>query len=289
MTKHAFSGTRESTAAGLQEGVTLNTGASMPWLGLGVFKMGSDAETADAVRQAVKLGYRSIDTAALYGNERGVGEGVRSCGVARDALFVTTKLWNSDMREDRQREAFERSMELLGLDYVDLYLLHWPIDGKKAASWKVLEEIAASGRAKAIGVSNYMVPHLERLREVSGVVPAVNQIEYHPYLQSPELLAYCREKGIQVQAWSPLMHGGALLTDPVLAEIAARRGKTIAQVVLRWDLQTGVVTIPKTAKAARLQENADIFDFELDATEMAAIAAMNRDERSGADPMNFSF
>ena len=289
MSSRPVSSTCASLGEGLLQSTTLNTGAGMPWLGLGVHKMGDDATTTTAVRTAIELGYRSIDTASLYGNERGVGEGVRSSGVDRKDLFVTTKLWNTDMRADRQREAFAESLERLGLEYVDLYLLHWPIAGKEVASWQVLTELLESGRVKAIGVSNFMVPHLDRLRAESGIVPAVNQIEYHPYLQSRELLAVCRERGIQVEAWSPLMAGGRLLHEPVLTEIAARHGKTVAQVVLRWDLQSGVVTIPKSKRPERMRENAAVFDFELSPAEMRAIAALDRAERVGADPMNFHF
>lgn len=289
MNAAVFSGTCASATEGLRQCTTLNTGARMPWLGLGVHQMGSDAITAEAVGAAIAAGYRSIDTAALYGNEAGVGQGVRESGVPRDELFVTTKLWNTEMRADRQREAFAESMDRLGLDTVDLYLLHWPIAGKEVASWQVLAELLAEGRVKAIGVSNYMIPHLELLRAESGIVPAVNQIEYHPYLQSPALLDHCREQGIQVEAWSPLMHGGRLLQDPVLAELAARYGKTVAQIILRWDLQTGVVTIPKSSRPERMRDNADIFDFELSASDMAKIAALDCNERCGADPMNFNF
>jgi diketogulonate reductase-like aldo/keto reductase len=278
-----------SMAEGLKASVRLNNGARMPWLGLGVFQIRSDDETERVVRTAIDLGYRSIDTAALYGNERGVGRAVRGCGVPREELFVTTKVWNDDMRRNRVEAAFDESLRRLGLDYVDLFLLHWPVGERIIPSWKVLEKLQRTGRVRAIGVSNYLIPHLEVLLPAAEVVPTVNQIEFHPYLQSKALVEYCRGKGIQVEAWSPLMQAGALLRDPALAAIAQRHGKTVAQVVLRWEVQSGVVTIPKSAHAERIRENADIFDFELSTGEMAAIAALDRNERNGADPMNFSF
>lgn len=278
-----------SPAEGLKSAVTLNNGVRMPWLGLGVFQMPTDASTASAVRSAIELGYRSIDTAALYRNERGVGQGVRDCGVPRSEIFVTTKVWNDDMRAGRVEAAFEQSMKLLGLDYVDLYLLHWPIKGQLVSSWRVLEKLHRSGRIRAIGVSNYMIPHLDELLAEAEIVPAVNQIEYHPYLQSKPLAETCRRRGIQLEAWSPLQQAGSLLADPVLARIAERHGKTVAQVVLRWDLQSGVVTIPKSVRPERMAENANIFDFVLGDDEMSAIAALDRNARNGADPFNFSF
>ena len=278
-----------SPAEGLKATVLLNNGVRMPWLGLGVFQIAGDAETEAVVRTAIDQGYRSIDTAALYGNERGVGRALRAGGVARDQLFVTTKVWNDDMRRDRVEAAFEESMRRLALDYVDLFLLHWPIAGKITRSWQALEKLHRTGRIKAIGVSNYMIPHLDELLAAAGIVPAVNQIEFHPYLQSKPLVAYCRAKGIQVEAWSPLMQGGPVLRDRTLAEIAAKHGKTVAQVVLRWDVQGGVVTIPKSVQTQRIAENAGSFDFALSDTEMQAIAALDRDQRGGADPFSFNF
>ena len=276
-------------AEGLRSTATLNNGIRMPRLGLGVFQMPTDDATASAVRTAIELGYRSIDTASLYGNERGVGQGVRDCGVPRSEIFVTTKVWNDDMRAGRVEAAFEQSMKLLGLDYVDLYLLHWPIKGKLVSSWRVLEKLHRSGRIRAIGVSNYMIPHLDELLAQAEVVPAVNQIEFHPYLQSKPLAEACRRRGIQLEAWSPLQQAGSLLADPVLSGIAARHGKTVAQVVLRWDLQSGVVTIPKSTRPERMAENAAVFDFALSDPEMTAIAALDRNARNGADPFNFNF
>jgi diketogulonate reductase-like aldo/keto reductase len=276
-------------SAGLTQGTTLNTGATMPWLGLGVWQVAGEAETERVVRSAIELGYRSIDTAKAYGNEVGVGKGVRNSGVPRDRLFVTTKVWNDDIRADRVEAAFDQSLRDLGLDYVDLYLVHWPIRGRIVAAWKAMERIFASGRAKAIGVSNHIEEHLDELLAAARVVPAVNQIEFHPWLQSPSLVDRCRQRGIAVEAWSPLMRGGELLADPVLVRIARAHGRTPAQVVLRWNIERGVVTIPKSANPQRQAENAAIFDFTLEDSDLAAIARLDRQHRSGADPLTFGF
>lgn len=281
--------TFRTPAEGLRAGTTLNNGVRMPWLGLGVFQIDSDAETAACVRFAIEQGYRSIDTAAIYGNERGVGQAIRDCGVPREQLFITTKLWNAEMRADRAEAAFDESLRRLGLDYVDLYLLHWPIQGKIVASWKVLEKLQRAGRIKAIGVSNHLIRHLEELLAATGIVPAVNQIEFHPYLQSRPLVEFCRGKGIQIEAWGPLMQGGAALQDAALVRIAKAHGKTPAQAILRWQVQGGIVTIPKSVKQPRIIENANVFDFALTAAEMKAIDALDRGQRVGPDPGNFNF
>jgi diketogulonate reductase-like aldo/keto reductase len=281
--------TAQRAADGLALTTTLNNGTRMPWLGLGVWQIENDRETETVVRTALDLGYRSIDTARIYGNERGVGQAIRSSGIPREQLFVTTKVWNEDIRRGRVEAAFTESLQRLGLDYLDLYLVHWPIGGKIVSTWKAMERLLHSGRVKAIGVSNHVRPHLEELLAAADVVPAVNQIEFHPYLQSPALLDHCRQKGIQVEAWSPLMQGGAILQDPVLVEIARKYGKTTAQVILRWDLQRGVVTIPKSVKPKRIAENADVFDFNLTASEMTAVDRLDRHERAGPDPLNFGF
>jgi methylglyoxal/glyoxal reductase len=282
-------GTFPSPAEGLRAVTTLNNGARMPWLGLGVFQVPADADAERMVRTAIDLGYRHIDTAALYHNERGVGRAVRECGVERGEIFVTTKVWNDDIRAGRIREACDASLQRLGLDYVDLYLLHWPIRGRHREAWAAMEALHAAGRARAIGVSNYLVSHLEELLPGATITPAVNQIEFHPYLQSRPLLHFCRERDIRITAWSPLMQAGPLLQDPVLAAIARRHGKTVAQVILRWDLQLGVVTIPKSVRPERMAENAAVFDFALDDAELEAIAALDADRRNGPDPLNFNF
>ncbi|HTL66372.1 MAG TPA: aldo/keto reductase [Lacunisphaera sp.] len=289
MRRPTLAGTFASVREGLGARVKLNNGVQMPWFGLGVFQVPRDSDAAAAVRAAIELGYRSIDTAALYRNERGVGEGLKSSGVPREELFVTTKVWNDDIRAGRVEAAFNHSLKLLGLDYVDLYLLHWPIRGRSVEAWRALERLLRSGRVRAIGVSNYMIPHLEELLAAAAVVPAVNQIEFHPYLQSKPLVAHCQRHGIQVEAWSPLQQAGPLLRDPVLTAIARRLQRTVAQVVLRWDVQSGIATIPKTVHPARLAENAAIFDFALTDADMAAIAALDRNERNGADPFTFNF
>ena len=282
-------GTFPTTSSGLKATTTLSNGVRLPWLGLGVFQVPDDTDAADAVRTALDAGYRHIDTAALYRNERGVGRAVRESGIPRSEIFVTTKVWNDDIRAGRVEAACTESLKKLGLDYVDLYLLHWPIKGRHAESWRAMEKIYRAGHAKAIGVSNYMIPHLEELLPAAEIPPAVNQIEFHPYLQSKPLHEFCRRRDIRLTAWSPLMQAGPLLRDPVLTGIARKHEKTIAQVVLRWDLQVGVVTIPKSVRAERIVENAAIFDFELDDADMAVIAALDSNRRNGADPFTFTF
>lgn len=286
MQEARFTGTFPSPAEGLKAAARLNNGSAMPWVGLGVFQIPSDAETESIVRSAIELGYRSIDTASIYRNERGVGQAIRSCGVPRGELFVTTKVWNDAMRQDCVETAFEDSLRRLGLDYVDLYLLHWPIPGKIVSSWRSLESLHRAGRIRAIGVSNFMLPHFEELLPRARIVPAINQIEYHPYLQSRPLVEFCRSNGIQMESWSPLMQGGAILQDPTIVSIARAHGKSVAQVILRWNLQGGVVTIPKTARTKRLSDNASIFDFELSESEMNSIIALDRNERRGMDPLS---
>ncbi|MED1954348.1 aldo/keto reductase [Brevibacillus centrosporus] len=276
----------------LQDTTTLYNGVKMPWLGLGVFKVEEGAEVVDAVRTAIRNGYRSIDTAAIYGNEEGVGEGIRlgmkDAGIAREDLFITSKVWNSDLGFESTLAAYETSLKKLGLDYLDLYLIHWPVEGKYKEAWRALETIYKEGRVKAIGVSNFHVHHLEDLMKDAEMKPMIDQIEFHPRLTQKELQAFCRENGIQMEAWSPLMQG-QLLDHPVLKEIAERHQKSVAQVIIRWDLQNGVVTIPKSIKEHRIVENADVFNFELSADDMAKIDALNENFRVGPDPDNFDF
>lgn len=271
----------------LTAGPTLNNGVNMPWIGLGVWKTKEGDEVIQAVKAAVAAGYRSIDTAAVYGNEQGVGQGIRECGVPREELFVTTKVWNSDQGYESTLQAFETSRQKLGLETLDLYLVHWAVPGKYKETWKALVHLYKEGHVRAIGVSNFQIHHLRDIIEDTGVVPAVNQVEYHPRLAQKDLLAFCKSQGIQLEAWSPLMQGR--LDEPALTQLAAKYGKSPAQIVLRWDIQNGVVTIPKSVRAERIRENAAIFDFELSAEDMALIDALNKDERIGANPDNVTF
>lgn len=268
--------------------VTLNDGVEMPWLGLGVFKSEPGPETEDAVRWALEAGYRHIDTAALYANEAGVGAGVRGSGVPRSEVFVTTKVWNTDQGYDKTMRAFDASLAELGFDYVDLYLVHWPVPSQGLASetWRALERIRAEGRARSIGVSNFEPHHLDQLAESSDVVPSVNQVELHPYLQQNHLQAYCVEHGIRLEAWSPLAKG-QVVDDPILGEIGAKHGKDPVQVTVRWMLQKGIVTIPKSVKQHRIVSNADVFDFELDDADLVRIGTLDRDGRTGPHPDRF--
>jgi diketogulonate reductase-like aldo/keto reductase len=236
----------------------------------------------------LRTGYRSIDTAAAYGNEAEVGEAIRSSELDREQVFVTTKLWNDDHGHDQARRAFEQSLGRLGLDYVDLYLIHWPVprDGRYLEAWEALCELKDRERARSIGVSNFTVEHLERIIDASGVVPAVNQVELHPQLQQPELCEFHRRRGIATEAWSPLGQG-KILDDPTIAEIASSHDRTPAQVVLRWHLQLGNVVIPKSVTPARIEENFQIFDFELSDEEMAGFETLNTGRRIGPDPETF--
>ncbi|MFC9757271.1 aldo/keto reductase [Streptomyces sp. NPDC056921] len=264
--------------------VTLNNGVEIPQLGFGVFQV-PDAETTAAVTTALKAGYRSIDTAAIYGNETGVGKALAESGVPREELFITTKLWNADQGYDTTLRAFDTSLAKLGLDHADLYLIHWPAPDKDLYldSWRAIEKLVADGRIRAAGVSNFQPAHLQRLLDNSELVPAVNQIELHPGLQQSELRAFHARHGIATEAWSPLAQG-AVLKDEAITTTAARHGKSPAQVVLRWHLQLGNVVIPKSVTPARIRENLDVFDFTLTDDEMATIATLDRDLRTGPHP-----
>jgi diketogulonate reductase-like aldo/keto reductase len=264
--------------------VTLNNGLKMPQLGLGVWRIPND-EVADNVQAAIASGYRLIDTAAIYRNEEGVGEGVRQCGLPREELFVTSKLWNSDQGYDSAIKAFEASLDRLGLDYLDLYLIHWPqpMYDTYAESWKAMERLYKDGRVKAIGVSNFQPAHLERLAAECEVVPAVNQVELHPLLTQAKVRAYDHKHGIQTESWSPL-RGVIEDVPPIIQQLAAKHHKTPAQVVLRWHIQLGLVVIPRSSKPERIRENRDVFDFELSAADVQAVSALNRDERLGGNP-----
>ncbi len=267
---------------------TLNNGVRLPWLGLGVYGIDDGDPVARAVTIALEGGYRAIDTASIYRNERGVGQGMKASGIPREDIFLTTKVWNDDQRAGRTLKAFDESLSRLGTDYVDLYLVHWPVAGCYRKTWTEMEAIYRSGRARAIGVSNFLPGHLDDLLQTAEVVPAVNQVEFHPHLVQPDLLAYCRSKDIRLEAWSPLMQG-QVTDDADIADLAKKYGKTPAQVVLRWDLQHGVVTIPKSATPSRILENADLFDFELSADDMRRLDGLDRARRLGPDPADFDF
>ncbi|KAA1397798.1 aldo/keto reductase [Aeromicrobium ginsengisoli] len=265
--------------------VVLNNGVEIPQLGFGVFQVDPEA-TKEATLTALDVGYRHIDTAQMYGNERGVGEAVKASGLAREDVFVTSKLDNDVHAPDDALKAFDRSLDELGFDYLDLFLIHWPmpwIDVDYVDTWNALEEIYASGRARAIGVSNFHEHHLRRLLDEADVVPAVNQIEIHPYMSQDELRTVDAEHGIATQAWSPIAQG-LVLDNPVIAEIAAAIDKTPAQVVLRWHLQRGDIVFPKSVTRSRVEENLAVFDFELTAHDMASVSGLNADRRLGPDP-----
>lgn len=280
------------TAKHLQDTTTLQGGIQMPWFGLGVFKVEEGAELVQAVKSAIKHGYRSIDTAAIYDNEKGVGQGIHEAilenNISREDLFITSKVWNADLGYESTLAAYETSLNKLGLEYLDLYLIHWPVEGKYQDAWRALETLYKEGRVKAIGVSNFQIHHIEDLMKTATIKPMVNQVELHPQLTQTELRDFCKTQGIQIEAWSPLMQG-QLLDHPVLQEIAAKHNKSIAQVILRWDLQHGIVTIPKSTKEHRIIENAAIFDFELSSEDVARIDALNQNHRVGPDPDNFDF
>ncbi|MBT2290153.1 aldo/keto reductase [Paenibacillus albidus] len=260
----------------------------MPRLGLGAWKMKDEDETAHAVRTAVSAGYRSIDTASIYGNEESLGRAILQCGLPRDELFITTKLWNKDHSYSSTFTACEDSLRNFGLDYLDLYLIHWPVAQQYQEIWEAFVQLRKEGKVRAIGVSNFQIHHLTELMSTSSVVPAVNQVEFHPWLTQGPLLAFCNKHRIQVEAWSPLMQGH-FREIPELAEIAACYSKSVPQIILRWNLQKEVITIPKSVHTDRIIENANIFDFHLHEEHMRCIDALNQDQRFGDDPDHFQF
>ena len=270
------------------EKVVLNNGVEIPQLGYGVFKVPAE-ETEKAVLGALEAGYRHIDTAKLYDNEAGVGAGLRASGLDRDQVFVTTKLWNSDQGYDATLRAFDASMDRLGLDVLDLYLIHWPAPEQNlyTESWRAMEKLYVDGRIRSIGVSNFQPDHLRRLLDRSEVVPVLNQVELHPYLQQGQVREAHEELGIATEAWGPIARGGELLQDPVITGLADKHARTPAQIVLRWHVELGNVVIPKSVTPSRVAENAAIFDFTLDEQDMLAIGALDRGERTGPDPDNF--
>src|ERR687897_3474270 len=282
---------RRCTTLSAVPDITLNDGNTIPQLGFGVFQIEPE-ETAEAVREAIAVGYRHIDTAEMYGNEREVGEGLRASGVDRGDVFVTSKLNNGLHEPGDARQAFDTTLSDLGFDHVDLFLIHWPLptlyDGDFVSTWKTLEEFQGDGRARSIGVSNFQVDHLERLAAETDTVPTVNQIEVHPYFTNEAVRAYGQEHGIATEAWSPIAQGG-VLDDPTITGIADKVVKTPAQVVLRWHIQRGDIVFPKSVTPSRMQENFDIFDFELNSTDMEEISTLDQDEggRTGPHPDTF--
>lgn len=270
----------------IKECALLNNGVKMPWLGLGVYKVQNGEEVIHSIKSAVNAGYRSIDTAAFYENEEGVGQAIKECGVPREELFITTKVWNDQHGYEPALKAFEESRKKLKTDYVDLFLIHWPVTGMYKDTWRALEKLYKDGYIRAIGVSNFHIHHLKDLMGDCEITPAVNQVEFHPYLTQRNLHSFCREQGIQLEAWGPLARG-AVVKDKIIQEIASKYKKTPAQIVLRWDVQKQVVTIPKSVQEYRIIENMEIFYFELTEDEMKKIDSLNRDERTGPNPDTF--
>lgn len=266
----------------------LTNGVKMPYLGLGVWQSDQGEEVINAVKWALKAGYRHIDTAAAYKNEEGVGTAIKESDVARKDIFVTSKLWNDDQGYDATLKAFDKTMERLQLDVLDLYLIHWPVEGKYKDTWRAMEKLYNDGRIRAIGVSNFLQTHLKDLLEDAKVKPMVNQLEFHPWLVQPELQDFCKKNDIQYEGWSPLMQG-KLFEQDIVNDIAEKYGKSPAQIVLRWDLQHGVITIPKSVKEDHIKSNMKIFDFELSEEDMTSIDKLDKSERLGPDPANFDF
>lgn len=274
--------------ADMNHKTVLHNGVEMPVLGLGVYKVEEGSQIEDTIHTALDAGYRLIDTASFYKNEAGVGRAIRNSSIPREELFITTKVWNTEQGYESTLESFDASMSKLGLEYLDLFLVHWPVKGKYLDTWRALESLYREGRVRAIGVSNFKIHHLEDLLSHSEEKPAVNQVELHPLLSQEELREYCIKHSIKIEAWSPLSRG-RFLDEKVLNEIAKKKGKTPAQVILRWHLQNGVIAIPKSVTPSRIKENAGIFDFELNESDMDAINRMNRDQRFGADPDHIDF
>jgi len=268
--------------------VELNNGIKMPYFGLGVFQMQEGDEVINSVKYALEIGYRHIDTAALYENEKGVGEAIRQTNIPREKIFLTTKVWNSDQGYDKTLRAFEKSLNKLGFEYIDLYLIHWPVKNKYIETWKALEKLYKEGRVKAIGISNFLIHHIEEILQSSEITPMVNQVEFHPYVVQQELLNFCKKNKIQFEAWSPLMQGQITSVKEINA-LAKKYNKTEAQIVLRWNLQKDVVTIPKSVHRDRIFSNSQIFDFEITEEDMRLIDGLDKNQRIGPDPDNFNF
>jgi len=273
----------QSHLPGLESRLPLNDGQSIPALGLGVYQSPAGRITYESVSHALSVGYRHIDTAAIYGNESDVGRAILDSGIARSEVFVTTKLWNQQQGYDSALKALDRSLALLKMEYVDLYLVHWPVPGKRDDSWRALEKLKADGRAKSIGVSNYTVHHLQDLLSKSKTVPAVNQVEFSPFLYQKDLLTFCKAHAIQLEAYSPLARGERF-KDPTLVDIAKRHRKSPAQIMVRWALELGLVVIPKSVRSGRILENASVFDFELSPMDRERLAGLNENLRTDWDP-----
>lgn len=272
----------------LQGSFELHNGVQMPYLGLGVYLSKDGEEVINAVKEALNHGYRHIDTAAIYENEEGVGEGIRQSNVPREDVFLVSKVWNTDQGYETTLEAFEASLNRLGTDYLDLYLIHWPKGDLSKDTWRALESLYREKRVRAIGVSNFLKHHLEDLLGTAEIVPMVNQMEFHPYLVQQELMDFCSSHQIQYEAWSPLMQGNIFDLD-IMKDMAAKYNKTIAQIVLRWDLQKGVVTIPKSSKKERIKANSELFDFTLSDEDVKLLDSLDKGKRFGPDPDNFDF
>ncbi len=266
----------------------LHNGVKMPYFGLGVYLSEDGQEVINAVKWAIEAGYRHIDTASTYNNEEGVGEGLKQSGIKREDVFVVSKVWNSDQGFESTLKAFNNSLKRLNLDYLDLYLIHWPVEGKYKETWRALEHLYREKKIRAIGVSNFMKHHLEDLLKSAEIVPMVNQMEFHPYLVQQDLIDYCNVHQIQYEAWSPMMQGRIFNLESI-KKIGVKYGKSPAQVVLRWDLQKGVITIPKSAKKERIIDNASLFDFELSNEDMAYLDSLEKGQRFGPDPDTFDF
>ncbi|OEH92855.1 aldo/keto reductase [Bacillus solimangrovi] len=260
----------------------------MPSFGLGTYKMTHSQETNDAVKVAMKHGYRLIDTASFYDNEEEIGTAIEESGMKREDIFVTTKVWNSEQGYDETIKAFERSRKKLGIEYIDLYLIHWPVPGKYIDTWKALEKLYKDGSVRAIGVCNFHIHHLQDIMENSEVVPVVNQVEYHPYLQQPELHSFCKEHNIFIEAWAPLMRG-KVFDNSIIQGLSMKYNKTPAQITLRWEIQNEIITIPKSSNERRIIENANIYDFNLTEEEMKQMANLDKNERTGYDPDKFPY
>jgi len=276
-----------NTITAIQKTTELHNGVKMPWLGLGTY-LSEPGEVEDAVKTALQVGYRSIDTAAFYRNELNIGKAIKESDVNRDEIFLTSKVWNSDQGYDKTLQAFDKSLEQLGTEYLDLYLVHWPVKGKFLDTWKALEKLYEEKRVRAIGVSNFLVHHLEELMGKAKIIPMVNQVEFHPYLVQKDLMLFCLENNIQQEAWSPIMKGRANEVE-LLRKLAEKYKKTPTQIVLRWDLQHNVVTIPKSVHDNRIEENSQIFDFTLTEDEMASIDMLDKHDRFGPDPDHVTF